>query len=137
MTRLESYLVGNIHLGSLSEILKKVSYPKPWRNTWILAKKKFRSSRDRLALQLSKCLEETSIPEWMMKRKSYPDPEGTSHKVTIPSNYWLIMCLPMSRKILKAWIKEEIYDSLECLKLFLEEQKGYRKGTRTGELQYI
>ena len=41
-------------------------------------------------------------------------------------------------KILTALIREEIYDSHTSCWLFLEEQKGCRKGSRgTGELLYI
>ena len=44
----------------------------------------------------------------------------------------------MTRKILTAQIKEEIYDSLTNPGLFPEEQKEYHKGSRgTGELLYI
>ena len=44
----------------------------------------------------------------------------------------------MRRKILTAQIREEIYNLLISRGLFLEEQKGYRKGTRSiGQLLYI
>ena len=48
------------------------------------------------------------------------------------------MCLPMMWKILMAQIREEIYFSLTSHRLFFEEQKGCRKGSRgIGELLYI
>ena len=44
----------------------------------------------------------------------------------------------MTRKILTAQIKVEIYYSLVCHGLFLEEQKECHNGTRgTGDLLYI
>ena len=53
------------------------------------------------------------------------------------SNYRSITCLPIIWKILTVHIKGKIDYSLVSLRLFLEEQKGYCKGTRgTGDLQY-
>ena len=49
---------------------------------------------------------------------------------TIPSNYRPMTCLLMIWNILTAQIKEEIYYSLECRRLFPEGQKGYHKGTK-------
>ena len=44
----------------------------------------------------------------------------------------------MMWKILTAQIRKEIYSSLTRRRLFPEEQKGYRKGSRgTGELLYV
>ena len=61
-----------------------------------------------------------------------------STKGTVPNNYGPITCLPMMRKILTAQIREKIYNSLTSLGLFLEEQKGCRKGSRgTAGLLYI
>ena len=42
------------------------------------------------------------------KRKNYSNLEGLKKKGPSPSNYRLITCLPMMRKILTAQIKEEI-----------------------------
>ena len=59
-------------------------------------------------------------------------------KGTATNNYGPIMCLQMMWKILIAQIREEIYYSLINRGLFLEEQKGCRKGTSgTGELRCI
>ena len=69
--------------------------------------------------------------------KDYPDAERPQ-KGTASNNYRPIKCLPMMRKILKAKIWEEIYNSLINCGLFPEEQKGYHEGTRgTGQLLYI
>ena len=59
-------------------------------------------------------------------------------KGAAPNNYRPITCLPMMWKILIAQIKEKIYYSLTSRRLFPDEQKGCRKGSRgTAELFYI
>ena len=59
-------------------------------------------------------------------------------KGNAPNNYRPITCLPMMLKILTAQIREKIYNSLTSRRLFPEEQKGCRKGSRgTAELLYI
>ena len=59
-------------------------------------------------------------------------------KGTAPNNYRSITCLPMMWKILTAQIREEIYYSLTSRRLFPDEQKGCRKGSRgTAVLLYI
>ena len=60
------------------------------------------------------------------------------NKGTAPNNYRPITCLPMMWKILTAQIREKIYYSLTSRGLFPDEQKGYRKRSRsTAELLYI
>ena len=50
----------------------------------------------------------------------------------------IIITIMISWNILTAQIEEEIYYSLTCHGLFLEEQKGCCKGSRgTGELLYM
>ena len=59
-------------------------------------------------------------------------------KGTATNNYRPITCLLIMWQILTAQIREEIYNLLVSRRLFLEGQKGCRKGTRgTGELLYI
>ena len=59
-------------------------------------------------------------------------------KGTAPNNYRLITCLLMMWKISIAQIREEIYYSLTSRRLFPEEQKLCRKGSKgTTELLYI
>ena len=59
-------------------------------------------------------------------------------KGTSPNNYGPINCLPMMWKILTAQIREKIYYSFTTRRLFPDEQKGCRKGSRgTAELLYI
>ena len=52
-------------------------------------------------------------------------------------NWRLIAFLPMMRKILAAQLWDEIYSSLVRCKLFPEEEIGYPKETRTGDILYI
>ena len=58
----------------------------------------------------------------------------TLHKTT-PSNCRPRMCLPTMWKILTSWIKEELYFSLACHRLFPEEQKGCCRGARETDNQ--
>ena len=86
---------------------------------------------------MNRCLQGVQVPEWMTKRKTtliQMDPR----KGTAPNNYKPITCLPMMWKILTAQIREEIYFSLTSCGWFAEEQKEYRKGSRsTAVLFYI
>ena len=71
------------------------------------------------------------------QRKDDLDPKRPSMG-SAKNNYRYITCLPMMWKILIAQIREETYSSLTSRGLFLEEQKGCRKGSRgTAELLYI
>ena len=59
-------------------------------------------------------------------------------KETATNNYRPITCLQMMWKILTAQIREKMYYSLTNRGLFPDEQKGWRKGSRsTAELLYI
>ena len=51
-------------------------------------------------------------------------------KETIPSNYRSITRLSLRWKFMTIQIRKEIYFWLICRGLFVEEQKGYRKGRR-------
>ena len=86
---------------------------------------------------MNRCLQGAHVPEWMTKGKTtliQKDPL----KGTTPNNYRPITCLPMMWKILTAQIRKAIYNSLTSRRLFPEEQKGCRKGSRgTGELLYL
>ena len=86
---------------------------------------------------MNRCLQGAHVLEWMTKGKTTLI-QKNPFKGTSPNNYRPIMCLPMMWKILIALIREEIYYLLTSHGLFLEEQKGYHKGSRgTGELLYI
>ena len=98
--------------------------------------KKFTSIHDKLAVEMSRFLQETNIPEWMTKGKTNLA-EKTSRKELLKKNYRSITSLLMIWKILTAQIRE-IYDLLISCWLFLEEQKGYHMRTRgIGDLLYI
>ena len=91
--------------------------------------KKFTSIHDRLALEINRFLQDAQVPDWIAKGKTTLIEKDPS-KGTSPINYRPIACLPMMWKILTAQIREEIYYSLTRRSLFLEEQKGCRKGSR-------
>ena len=79
---------------------------------------------------MNKFLQEAYVPKWMTKGKTRLTQDPI--KGTAQSNFRPITCQPM---ILTAQIKEKIYYSLSSRRLFLEEQKGYRKRSRdTAEL---
>ena len=59
-------------------------------------------------------------------------------KGNVASNYGPITCLPLVWKLLTGVIADQIYAHLHQEKLLLEEQKGFRKGSRgTNDLLYI
>ena len=91
------------------------------------------SIHDRLAFEVSWCQEEANIPECMISRKTTLIQKPTT-KVTIPSNYRPITCLPLMWKTLTSQIREDISYSLVCSGLFQEEQERCYMGTRgTGD----
>ena len=128
-----------IHIERLKKTLKKISnWKTPGQDGihgfWF---KKFTSILDRLALEISRCLQDGQVPDWMTKEKTALIQKVPS-KGTAPNNYRPITCLPMMWKILTAQIREKIYYSLTSRGLFPDEKKGCRKGCRgTAELLYI
>ena len=86
---------------------------------------------------MNRCLQEVRVPEWMTKGK-ITSIQKDPRKETPQTSKKTIMCLLMMWKILTAQIREEIYFSLTSCGLFLEEHKGFRKGSQDkGELLYI
>ena len=78
----------------------------------------------------------TEIPEWMTKGKTTLIQINAQNGAVL-NNYRPITCLLMLRKILKAQIRVEIYDSLINRELLPEEQKRCCKWTgETGENYY-
>ena len=106
----------------------------PWWHTWILVEI-FTSIHDRLVTEMNKCIQKTEIPELIIKGKATLVQKDLL-KVTAPTNYRPITCLPMKWKILTAQIREKIYISLISRGIFPNEQKGCRKRTR-GTEDYI
>ena len=124
-----------IHIELLKKTLKKISN---WKTPvhdgiygfWF---KKFTSFHDTLALEMNRCLQDAQVPDWMTKGKTTLIQKDPS-KRTAPNNYRPITCLPMMWKILTAQIREKITSR----RLFPDEQKGCRKGSRsTAEFLYI
>ena len=73
--------------------------------------KKFTSIHDRLALEMSRCLQGAQVPVWMTKGNNTLIQKEPSLG-TAPNNYRPITCLPMTWKILRVQIREKIYYSL-------------------------
>ena len=125
---------GNTHRFTQNDT-KKISNWKPLGDDglhgfWF---KKFTSIHNRLALEINSCLQRALVPEW----KDHIGLKDAS-KGTTQNNYRHISCLPIMWKILTVQIREEIYYTLTSRRLFPEEQKGCRKGSRsTAELLYI
>ena len=127
------------HVDLLRTTLKRISHWKAPGHVGIHGFwfKKFTSIHDRLALEMSRCLQGAQIPEWMTKGKTTLIQKDPS-KGTAPNNYRPITCLSMMWKILTAQIREKIYYSLTSRGFFPDEQKGCRKGSRgTAELLFI
>ena len=123
-----------IHFDLLKTTLKRISnWKAPGHDGihgfWF---KKFTSTHCRLALEMNRCLQAVQVPEWMTKGKItliLKDPS----KGTAPNNCRPITCLQMTWNILTAQIREKIYYSLISRRLFHDEQKGCRKGSRGTE----
>ena len=99
--------------------------------------KNFTSLHERIAYQLNECLRQGNVPSWMTRGRTVSIIKDSS-KGNIPSNCRPIICLPMCWKLFTSIIAESIYTFLEDSKLFPEEQKGCRKGSRgTNDLFYI
>ena len=99
--------------------------------------KNFTSLHRRMTEQLSKCLEEGDIPNWMTEGRTVLIMKD-KNKGTIASNYRPITCLPLMWKLLTGLIAEEMYEFLEKNDLLPQEQKGGRKKCRgTADQLYI
>ena len=128
-----------IHIELLKKTLKKISnWKTPGHNgIYRFCFKKFTSIHDRLALEMNRCLQDAQVPDWMTKGKTTLTQTDPS-KGTAPNNYKPITYFTMMWKISAAQIREEIYYSLTSRRLFPDEQKGCRKGSRsTSKLLYI
>ena len=72
---------------------------------------------------------EVDMPEWITHGRTLlcrKDPR----KSNTAENYRPITCLPLMWKLLTGVIAEEMYNYLEREKILLEEQKGYKRGSR-------
>ena len=116
----------NIYLESVRATLKKINW-KTLGHDLIHGFKELMSIHIRLAQQLSKCLQETSIRKWMMKGKTTLDPEGHQKR---NHHRQPITYLPMMWKILTTLVREEIHYFLYAVDYFWKNKKEFRRGTR-------
>ena len=76
------------------------------------------------------------MPSWLTTGQTSLLQKDKS-KGNVASDYRLVTCLPLMRKILTGVITDEIYAHLDQQKLLPEEQKECRKGsTGTNDLFY-
>ena len=128
----------DITTGSLKKILGtmpnwKSPGPDLVQGFWL---KNFSNLHERVRLPLKECLDSGFMSSWLTRRRTSLLQKGTS-KVNVASNYRAITCLPLMWKLLTGVIAQ-IYAHLDQEKLFPEEQKGCRKGSRgTYDLLYI
>ena len=77
------------------------------------------------------------MPSWSTRERT-PLLQKDKSEGNVASNYRPITCLPLMWKLLTGVIADQIYTHLDQDRLLLEEQKGYRKGSRgTNDLLYI
>ena len=99
--------------------------------------KNFSSLHERVSFQLKEWLDSGFVPTWLTRRRTSLLQKDKS-KGNVASNYRPITCLPLMWKLLASVIADQIYTHLDQEKLFPEEQKGCRKGSRgTNDLLYI
>ena len=99
--------------------------------------KNFTSLHGRMTEQLSKCLKEGDVPNWMTEGRTVLIMKDKS-KGNSANNYRPITCLPLMWKLLTGLIAEEMYEFLEEKDLLPQEQKSGRKKCRgTADQLYI
>ena len=97
----------------------------------------FSSLHEKVTLQLKECLDCGFVPSWLTRGRALLLHKD-KNKDDVVSNYRPITCLPLMWKLLTGVIADLIYAHLDQEKLFPEEQKGCRKGSRgTNDLLYI
>ena len=99
--------------------------------------KSFSSLHERVRLQLKECLDSGFVPSWLTRGRTSLLQKDKS-KGNVASNYRPITSSPLMWKLLTGVIAAQIYLYIDQEKLFPEEQKGCRKGSRgTNDLLYI
>ena len=93
---------------------------------WI---KNLSAMHDRMSNQLNKCLQEDSVPIWMITGKTLLCVKEIEKGNTV-SNFRPITCIPLLWKLLTAVLADELYRHLEENSLLPWEQMGCRKGSR-------
>ena len=99
--------------------------------------KNFISLHGRVRLQLKEFLHSGFLPSWVTRGRTSLLKKDKG-KGNVASNCRPITCLPLIWKLLTGVIADQIHAHLDQEKLFPEEQKGCRKGSRgTNDLLYI
>ena len=119
---------------NLIELKKQITRIPNWKcpgpdgvqGYWI---KNLSAMHDRISNQLNECLQEESVPIWMVTGKTLLCVKEIE-KGNIMSNFRPITCLPLLWKLLTAVLADELYRYLDEKKLLPWEQKGCRKGSR-------
>ena len=103
----------------------KAPGPDGVRGFWF---KKFVSVHEAMRKALQMCLDEGSVPEWLVKGRTVLIQKDPSKGTTV-GNYRPIACLPMMWKLLTGIFVDKIYDHLLLNDLLPDEQKGCRKNS--------
>ena len=93
---------------------------------WI---KNLSAMHDRIGNQLNECLQEESVPIWMVTGKTLLCVKEME-KGNIVSDFRPITCIPLLWKLLTAVLADELYRHLDEKNLLPWEQKGCRKESR-------
>ena len=91
--------------------------------------KKLSGLHPRLQLHFQECVQQGNVPEWMVRGRTVLIQKDPS-KGTQASNYRPITYLPIMWKLLTGIIREKLWCHLGKNGLFVDEQKGCRKGSR-------
>ena len=118
--------VDDVQMGIRKMANWKAPGPDGVRGFWF---KKFDNLFGVIRDALQKCLDDGSVPEWMVKGRTVLIQKDPS-KGTAVGNYRPIACLPMMWKLLTGVFAEKVYDHLLSNDLLPDEQKGCRKKSR-------
>ena len=118
----------------LGKVKKQIARMPNWKSPgpdgvhgyWI---KNLNAMHSRIGSQLDKCLQENSVPKWMVIGKTLLCVKEIE-KGNIVSNFKPITCLPLLWKLLTGVLAEELYRHLEGNDLLSWDQKCCRNGSR-------
>ena len=122
----------DIHI-EIKKVRKQIRKMPNWKSPgpdclqgyWI---KNLSNLHNSIALQLDRCLQENSLPKWMVTGKTLLCIKEIQ-KGNLVSNFRPITCLPLIWKLLTSILAEEMYEHLEKTNSLPWEQKRCRKGT--------
>ena len=103
---------------------------------WGFWVKNISSLLERVNSQLKECLDSGFMPSCLTRGRTSLLQKSKS-KGNVASNYSPRTCLPLMQKLLTGVIADQIYAHLNQKKLFPEEQKGCRKGSRVLMIYFI